>query len=1554
MPLFWATYNIGTTGQERLTNLLRSEHLPSSDEVVIICLQECRTRPDFPVTSTEDGAELARVLCLDGRRARFLTRGIMTWDAGILVNQPWPILALDSGSRHVYVRFNTGKPLLDGHSGIIHIWSIHGAFDEQYWLKDEAKLTAVTDIASDDLVIIGADWNSYPNPQLDAGAGDRHPMWHIIEARLNHLSLVDGFRFHRPTLREYSRIAVAPKSNHERLSARRIDSIWVSPWAARHIYDFGFHWLTSDHRLVTLFIKQPSDLPRRGGGFWRVHPGLLHDQEFCRLLVSFFQNVPFNTSPGDSLRAALPTDWFHFKERLRLVVYNASLRCGKRQKSLSDRCHNLARQIDQFDIATPEAASVFPSLLADYQHAKKAAAATEALRYKKRLDAEYLRPTSWLAVRRSTDGSSLQKLRMSDGSIADTHHKQLQLVEDFYSSLFAPLPITDATVAARNYLLFQPRQILSLSARQALAQPFSMDEFLLSMRFASDHSAPGPDGIPYFIYNLGRTCVAQRLASLTNCLCQGLSLPPSQPNLRGTLLYKKGDMGLLSNYRPLSIADSDTRIIGRALATRLQRMAFDCLPWPQAGFVLGRRAADSASILVGLVQYMRLKRIYRPPTDPTAYVGQALQPTLHVPDHILVLSLDQTKAYDRVSRDWLFAVLAAYGLPTSLTNLLRAMYDHPQVTFYAHGFPGSPVRYRRGVLQGEPSSCLLYNLSLQPFLSALVTAAIGVMLPFLQERLTYLAFADDVVVFIDNPEQLEAFSKLIATYSTASDAELSATKSGHLILSSTSSEPPAWMRECGFPNLVSEGSSEAIYLGYPLPLFGPSPLETWHRRINAAKTRLACFARPEGDLFARAKLLNTFAFSRLWHTLTLSVPTPLMHHDMRILARRYLFKGARSWIRWEYATTPLLQGGLGLQDPEQMTISLHGAHLARVLTKADAVGDFHRNGIRAAINGCGTSEAALFHRTSRWWRLTGTTAQRSETIWAYWLYVLKCCKLGLKDRCWERLDVDHTCALPWANPVYGVSPPFTFTDRMPQRETYKRVIAGGFINWADCLWWIDRPRYDVVSRPFATPTASGLLNHWRQTPFRPTYFAPDSNHNVISPVTRGAAPLRGIWNQYWPALPLSLRSRLEELGSKYDPVPDLSDSRSSGQPHVRPLRLDPAAMPFPWHETTMRDCPIEEVTVRKLRLSLTPQEPIVPDWPFNGSPTVSPVIMPSVFGSRPRRKTWPAEILQRWKLVWAELHRLPLTSGQRSTVFLFLHRRSWLSRTSGHALQAAADLEAQAIVEDDPAANVLPTDTFLDDDDDDNDDESAFPASSSDGSNSTTAGGRGRGRGRRGAAPSQLAESSQRGGPAIGLMPSSTARRGFPTSSTTDDDINVWQTDICPAQCHPTIKDSVQHGFIDCEVVQQRVWRQALPFLQHLVGASIDLPPIDAHSVVLAWPRPYLFSSSGTSLSSVSHFRLRAAFWRALVITYIDRCRAGAIAHARKTDTAAIFTFDTFCLMPTLRKYAYEALSAQINTINEQDQQPQSREQKFALLRNSYIAGGSLFALSDHGTLSLL
>jgi retron-type reverse transcriptase len=148
-----------------------------------------------------------------------------------------------------------------------------------------------------------------------------------------------------------------------------------------------------------------------------------------------------------------------------------------------------------------------------------------------------------------------------------------------------------------------------------------------------------------------------------------------------------------------------------------------------------------------------------------------------VEENRIVVALDQEKAYDRIDHDYLLAVLKHMRFPDKFRNLVKILYTEAQTQVIVKGEMSEPFVVIRGVRQGDPLSCLLFNLAIEPLACMLRNSDLtGIKVPGTDRRLLVSLFADDTTIYLASTDSWSTLWQVIDLWCTASTAKFNTKK----------------------------------------------------------------------------------------------------------------------------------------------------------------------------------------------------------------------------------------------------------------------------------------------------------------------------------------------------------------------------------------------------------------------------------------------------------------------------------------------------------------------------------------------------------------------------------------------------------------------------------------------------------------------------------------------------------------------------------------------------------------------------------------------------------
>lgn len=219
-------------------------------------------------------------------------------------------------------------------------------------------------------------------------------------------------------------------------------------------------------------------------------------------------------------------------------------------------------------------------------------------------------------------------------------------------------------------------------------------------------------------------------------------------------IYKKNDRNEIANYRPITLLNTDYKIMTKAMAMKLTKAAPTLIHKNQVGFVPGRQIKDQTMLVRMMMDY----------AEATEQNG-------------LIVALDQEKAYNKVAHDYLWKALAAFNIPAEFINTVKSLYRTAETRVVINGHLSSRFRVTRGVRQGDPMSCILFDLAIEPLAASMQNSTLrGYEIPGCEEKLVANLFADDTTTFLSERDDMGTLQTLLDDWCIAAKAKFNISK----------------------------------------------------------------------------------------------------------------------------------------------------------------------------------------------------------------------------------------------------------------------------------------------------------------------------------------------------------------------------------------------------------------------------------------------------------------------------------------------------------------------------------------------------------------------------------------------------------------------------------------------------------------------------------------------------------------------------------------------------------------------------------------------------------
>ena len=242
----------------------------------------------------------------------------------------------------------------------------------------------------------------------------------------------------------------------------------------------------------------------------------------------------------------------------------------------------------------------------------------------------------------------------------------LKETKNFYESLYTA---EDTDPNAQEEMFAHIDKTITEEQNEVLSANRSKREILEAITSMANGKSPGSDGLPPEFYKTFEHLLADDLLEVYGDVFSNEMSPTQRLGLIA-LLYKKGDRTNFKNWRPISLLNTDYKILAKIFSKRLSKVLATIINSDQTCAVPGRTILTNGLLLRDLIELSDERGI------PAALV-----------------CLDQLKAFDRVSWDFLFKTLIHFGFHPIFMQWISIMYTDISSSVKVNGFTTESIRF---------------------------------------------------------------------------------------------------------------------------------------------------------------------------------------------------------------------------------------------------------------------------------------------------------------------------------------------------------------------------------------------------------------------------------------------------------------------------------------------------------------------------------------------------------------------------------------------------------------------------------------------------------------------------------------------------------------------------------------------------------------------------------------------------------------------------------------------------------------------------------------------
>jgi hypothetical protein len=406
-------------------------------------------------------------------------------------------------------------------------------------------------------------------------------------------------------------------------------------------------------------------------------------------------------------------------------------------------------------------------------------------------------------------------------------------------------------------------------------------ELTAALHTMQNNKSPGKDGLTREFYTKFWNHLAAPLTEVANWNHAIESMSPSQREALLKLLYKKRTKEQLKNWRPISLLNTDYKIIAKALSLRLRQILPSLVNTAQTCSIPNRTIQENLATIRDVIHH-------------TSDQGEAI-----------IISVDQEKAFDRVDRDYMYRVLEEMNFGHSFIKWIKTLYANASAVIANNGWTSDPVFLHRGLRQGCPLSPLLYVLTVEPLAQTIRANSDiqGVHTPGGGGKETKLVqYADDMNLILANERSAIRAFEVLHEYQKASGSKMNLEKTEGMFFGTQAGRTNG-------PVPIRWRTDNLDILGVKI---NPHLRQDWETPLRKAEQHLHMWSSRKLTIRGRALIAKTFGIATFLYLLAcFTAPSQIIDRITK-LTFNFIWQNGVEYVGRKTLEKPLHRGGLGI------------------------------------------------------------------------------------------------------------------------------------------------------------------------------------------------------------------------------------------------------------------------------------------------------------------------------------------------------------------------------------------------------------------------------------------------------------------------------------------------------------------------------------------------------------------------------------------------------------------------------------------------------------------
>ena len=623
----------------------------------------------------------------------------------------------------------------------------------------------------------------------------------------------------------------------------------------------------SDHRSVELRYTTTS--VKRGPSYWKFNDSLLKDNRYVEAMNHMLEDYVLTTQ-GTEARLR----WDLCKVKIKEFTISFSIEKRRNEKERENQLEAELNELEKHISKEPnntfllEQRELCKNKLAIFE--VQAANSAQIRSRVKFIEQGEKNTKYFLGLEKARANTKIMdRLIKDDGQIITNQNEILQEQARFYSEVYKKKSEFDSN-KANDFTRNMNIPTITEESKNLLDSDFTLNELSKSLKSMSNESAPGSDGITYSFLKFFWSKINVLVFTSFESAFEAGELSFTQRQGILTLLHKGKNLARdnLTNWRPISLTNSDYKVFAKSLANRLSSVISDIIAEDQVGFIKGR----NISSIIRLID------------DTIDYVNNSSQSGI-------LLAVDYRRAFDSISKEYMLFAFKKFGFGDRFLKWVSILLTNTESSINYLGWISESFKVECGVRQGCPFSPLAFIIGLE-LLAIKIRSNEGIdglILPIphmcadIATALKIAMYADDITLFLKDTHDFENALIIIDQFSKISNLYINENKTEAMVIGN---------RNIGqrFGNIEIKDKLKILGIIFKNDLPASLNEENWTKRINFIKETIAKWSKRNLSISGKLVIVKTYLISQVVFLLqALAMPDKILN-TINSLLFRFIWK----------------------------------------------------------------------------------------------------------------------------------------------------------------------------------------------------------------------------------------------------------------------------------------------------------------------------------------------------------------------------------------------------------------------------------------------------------------------------------------------------------------------------------------------------------------------------------------------------------------------------------------------------------------------------------------